>query len=319
MSILQYQYNRLRLRCSGIDETVIMQAKAQSKSQKNLNVKWHPTKNHPLSPFDVVAGSHIKAWWICDKGHEWEAYIRFVALRGTSCPICSGHKVLQGYNDLATLNPVLAKEWDYSKNTLTPQGVSPNYNKKAWWKCGKCGRSWEASINSRNCLGVGCACVAYQKQLKTKRRNKVKNVGSLATNNPKLAREWHPTKNSSLKPTEVTQGAGTMVWWLCQVCKYEWEAAVYRRDRGTGCPKCSEDSYSLAEENPILAREWHPTLNNPMPEVFSRKRGGQKVWWLCSMCKHEWRDTIRNRNVKETNCPKCVELFDQKQGTENGL
>jgi hypothetical protein len=36
---------------------------------------WHPTKNGNLTPSDVVCKSHHKAWWQCDKGHEWQAAI----------------------------------------------------------------------------------------------------------------------------------------------------------------------------------------------------------------------------------------------------
>ncbi|MCH7599227.1 MAG: zinc-ribbon domain-containing protein [Myxococcales bacterium] len=30
-----------------------------------LAQEWHPTKNGELTPSDVVAGSHSKAWWKC--------------------------------------------------------------------------------------------------------------------------------------------------------------------------------------------------------------------------------------------------------------
>lgn len=36
----------------------------------------------------------------------------------------------------------------------------------------------------------------------------------LATINPKLAAQWHPTKNGDLKPTQVTANSGYKVWWL---------------------------------------------------------------------------------------------------------
>lgn len=38
--------------------------------------QWHPIKNGNLKPDQIVAGSHKKAWWICDKGedHEWHIY-----------------------------------------------------------------------------------------------------------------------------------------------------------------------------------------------------------------------------------------------------
>jgi len=31
---------------------------------------------------------------------------------------------------------------------------------------------------------------------------------------PELAKEWHPTKNGDLKPTDVTKGYDKKAWWL---------------------------------------------------------------------------------------------------------
>lgn len=37
-------------------------------------------------------------------------------------------------------------------------------------------------------------------------------LAALATVNPKLAAEWHPTKNGDLSPDQVTAGSGKKVW-----------------------------------------------------------------------------------------------------------
>ena len=39
-------------------------------------------------------------------------------------------------------------------------------------------------------------------------------LNDLATVNLDLAAEWHPTKNSSLLPSQVTAGSSKKVWWL---------------------------------------------------------------------------------------------------------
>ena len=53
----------------------------------SLSKQWHPTKNGTLTPKDVMPGSGKKAWWVCDKGHEWEAAIRS-RNSGNRCPNC---------------------------------------------------------------------------------------------------------------------------------------------------------------------------------------------------------------------------------------
>jgi DNA-binding XRE family transcriptional regulator len=60
---------------------------------------------------------------------------------------------------------------------------------------------------------------------------------NLAVINPSLAREWHPTKNGTLTPSEVTPGSGKKVWWLCER-GHAWEARIFNRAAGYGCPHC---------------------------------------------------------------------------------
>ena len=67
----------------------------------DLASEWHPTKNGELTPEGVTLHSNKKIWWQCEKGHEWQVTVNNRA-NGTGCPVCSGHRVLAGYNDLET-------------------------------------------------------------------------------------------------------------------------------------------------------------------------------------------------------------------------
>ena len=101
-----------------------------------------------------MPNSDKKVWWKCSKGHEWQASISHRS-QGRGCPYCSGRKTLKGYNDLQTINPAVAKEWNYEKNNgLMPADVTPNSDIKAWWKCSN-GHEWQATIGSRH-KGSGC-------------------------------------------------------------------------------------------------------------------------------------------------------------------
>ncbi|MBO4483833.1 MAG: zinc-ribbon domain-containing protein [Lachnospiraceae bacterium] len=115
--------------------------------------EWHPYKNGKLTPEDVLPSSNKKVWWMCKKGHEWVAVIG--SRKKNGCPYCSNKAVLEGYNDLGTLFPNIAKEWNSNKNgSLRPQMFTKGSNKKVWWKC-SLGHEWEASIHSRT-NGRGC-------------------------------------------------------------------------------------------------------------------------------------------------------------------
>ena len=57
----------------------------------NIAAEWHPTKNGDLKPSDVSSFSHKKVWWLCAKGHEWQAQIN-ARNRGNGCPFCAKKK-----------------------------------------------------------------------------------------------------------------------------------------------------------------------------------------------------------------------------------
>lgn len=192
-----------------------------------LMAEWNFEKNIDLDPSKLTLGSSKKVWWKCKKGHEWEATI-YIRNFGNGCPYCSNKKVLKGYNDLRTLNPDLAKEWNYEKNEgLKPEHFTPNSGKIVWWKC-KMGHEWKSSIHNRN-YKHGCPYCAGKKA--------IKGVNDLSTLNSTLSKEWNYEKNNSLRPENFTVNSGKKVWWKCSK-GHEWQATIHNRNNGTGCPYC---------------------------------------------------------------------------------
>ena len=129
-----------------------------------LMAEWNFEKNVGLTPADILQSSNKKVWWICEKGHEWQAIVGN-RNKGTGCPYCYGRVAITGENDLQTVNPALAKEWNFEKNYgVLPSEVLPNSSKKVWWIC-RNGHEWEARIGTRN-QGNNCPYCAGQKVLK---------------------------------------------------------------------------------------------------------------------------------------------------------
>lgn len=110
---------------------------------------WDYSKNK-ISPYSLTPGSAKKVWWKCDKKHSYEqalnAHIKF----NLHCPYCSNQKVLKGYNDLLTINPKLASQWNYKRNNILPNEVVAGSNKRVWWLCDNCGNEWTAIIGDRH-------------------------------------------------------------------------------------------------------------------------------------------------------------------------
>ncbi len=262
-----------------------------------LAKEWNYEKNDNLKPEDFTANSGEKVWWKCNRGHEWQAIIAH-RNKGSGCPYCSSKKVLIGYNDLQTINPTLAIEWNLEKNDgLTPMDVMPNSNKKVWWKCSR-GHEWQAIINSRN-NGVGCPYCAGQKVLKGN--------NDLQTVNPTLAEEWNYEKNNGLIPADVSPNSNKKVWWKCSK-GHEWQAKIQGRNKGTGCPYCAgryavKGVNDLQTVNPALAKEWNYERNNGLTPADVMPNSDKKAWWKCSKG-HEWQARVADRN-KGRGCPIC--------------
>jgi hypothetical protein len=277
--------------------------------RKILEAEYSSRNKEPFSKFSN--GSNKKVWWKCtkmgcDHPHEWEATIKS-RTNGSGCPFCTGQKVCP-CKSLQTLKPDISAEW-HPLNSLKPSEVSVSSHKKVWWECPKSGcdhpHEWEATINSRT-NGSGCPFCSGRNVCPCK---------SLQTLEPDIAAEWHPRNH--MKPSEVSVSSGKKVWWKCRkmgcVRPHEWEAAVYDRTNGCGCPFCDGRKVcpcnSLQTLKPDIAAEWHP--RNPMKPSEVTRGSSKKVWWECpkSGCDHphEWEAAVYDRTKENgTGCPFCA-------------
>ena len=266
-----------------------------------LAAEWDAEKNAPLTPRCVLPGSHRYAWWKCPKGHSWRAPIKARA-SGTGCPICAGHELSPGENDLAAANPALAAEWDAEKNApLTPSDVFPSSGRKVWWKC-RAGHEWLARVSSRT-HGAGCPYCAGKAVLP--------GFNDLASARPELAAEWDTEKNAPLTPEQVTAYSNRKVWWRCPL-GHEYKAAIGSRSASnSGCPYCANRLVmpgfnDLASQEPKLAREWAQDMNGSLTPEMVTTGSRKKVWWRCAEG-HVWRAVVFTRaRGRRSGCPVCA-------------
>jgi len=188
----------------------------------------------------------------------------------------------------------LIKEWDHRKNTLLPENLSVGSRKEAWWLCKK-SHSWLAKIYRKT------KCPYCEKRLVCK-------DNCLSTTHPELASEWHPDKNYQLTPQNFTMRSGKKIWWTCQnESVHEWEMAINKRSRGSGCPHCLSKKNSLSSIEPLIAKEFHPNNNGSLTPHDFTYCSAKKVWWQCLRDRsHKWEATISNRTTNRSGCPYCA-------------
>ena len=190
--------------------------------------EWDDEMNAPLRPDEIMSKSNKSVWWKCDKGHSWKSIINS-RRSGCGCPVCAGKTVFAGYNDLQTLRPDIAEEWDVNKNgELLPVQVTSQSKRYAWWLC-KRGHSYKAKVANRY-HGRGCPYCAGTLPI----------VGEtdLATIHPELLPEWDYDKNDSKLPEQYTACSNKKVWWKCKD-GHSWQAVISDRHLGHRCPYCT--------------------------------------------------------------------------------
>ena len=260
--------------------------------------EWDAERSLPLTPESVSYGSHERVWWRCEQGHKWQAAI-YARTNGSGCPYCAGKKVGQG-NDLMSLYPELAAQWDLQKNApRKPSDFSAGSQRLVWWRCEK-GHSWRAQIRSRV---SGCGCPVCADRLVVAGDN------SLADASPELARQWDAEKNAPLTPQQVTAGTRRKVWWKC-ARGHSWRASVASRaNQKTGCPICGGKEVlpgfnDLASQNPVLAAQWDAERNEMFTPQQVTLTSNRKAWWICEKG-HSFQAVIASR-ANGTGCPYCT-------------
>ena len=296
-----------------------------------LASQWHPIKNKNLFSHMVTPGSNKKVWWVLpyddplDGKHydlEWDAFV-YKRSAGEGCPYLVGKRVLKGFNDLETKAPNLAKEWHPIKNgSLKSSNVTYGSGRNVWWllpyddpNTGKhFDFEWEASIEKRF-NGNGCPFLNGKKIYK--------GFNDLATINPELAAQWHPTKNHGLNPSDVFANSNKKYYWIFPYddpktgkhFDFVWDASPSSRLKTSGCPYLTGKRVwigfnDLKTISPDLVAQWNYEKNgNLKPENFM-PNSKDRVWWKYSYYDSEtgkdftfeWPAKIGNR-YNSQGCP----------------
>jgi hypothetical protein len=236
-------------------------------------------------PSNVAPTHNESKMWRCSQGHIWRSKVGNRTIRGDGCAVCSSHKTLPGFNDLATTNPELANEafgWD-------PSELAPSSNKVREWKCVE-GHVWEAPP-SRRTSGSGCPTCS----------GKVVQEGfnDFLTVNKKVATEAY-----EWDPRTLTRSSNKIVMWQCNL-GHLWRASVANRSKGSGCPICVGKKVlvgfnDLATKFPLVALEafgWDP-------RTVTEGSTTKKQAWKCSNG-HIYEAKVANR-TRGQGCPFCA-------------
>lgn len=222
------------------------------------------------------------------------------------------------YDALTKDRPDLASQWHPTRNgTRLPEDFTSGSSKRAWWLCPKGSdalpHEWDSVIKSRTLRKGSCPFCSGQRLLS--------GFNDLQSAFPEIAKEWHPTKNKDLSPSEISKGSGKRVWWRCQnstdALPHDWETQVVKRTSlGRGCPYCANKKV-LRGFNDLSTLM--PTLSSSISadSLVSGEdvtlSSGKRPTWVCSKG-HYWDAYVYSRSGStRSGCPACARIVPQAE------
>lgn len=101
-----------------------------------------------------------------------------------------------------------------------------------------------------------------------------------------LLDQWDTERNGADTPRTVSYGSQRKIWWRCEK-GHTWQAPVYSRTGGAGCPYCTGRKVvhpgfnDLAAKAPDMAAQWHPVLSGGLTPEMVTVSSHRRVW--CSV------------------------------------
>lgn len=250
------------------------------------NPELVPLFKYPEDATKYTVSSGKKVIVVCSLGHERETPVS--RLRDRGCPYCSNHRVLPGFNDIATTNPEVIHMF---KNIEDSKKYTRKSEKRIIAVCSK-GHEWETLV--RSLIDKGCPYCSNRKVLS--------GFNDIATT--------HPHFVSLLKDPEdafkYTAGSEKKLTFVCKEHKnHVWETTAYHGLHKHSCPYCSNRKVlkgfnDIATTHPEVAKYF----NDPL-EATNKTIGHQrKINATClEYPNHRWE--VIPYSLINYGCPYC--------------
>jgi hypothetical protein len=257
-------------------------------------------------PSSVSPNSHKKLEWICKEKHTWKtspnsritSNKRSSSINSNGCPYCWGRAAFEGFNDLKTTHPDIAR---MLVNPEEATKVTQGSEKKVSWRC-DVGHIWEAAVHEIVMPGKHCPYCSGSRIL-------------IGFNDLAATHKHFANQLVDPEPTTVTAGSKKIGLWQCSE-GHRWKSKIGARvSNNVICPTCSGHRVlvgfnDLQTTNPELV----PEADGWSPKAVTRG-SAKKMRWKCQKG-HIWRASVTSRVAKKSGCPTCsISGFDPN---ENG-
>lgn len=249
-----------------------------------------------MTPNKVSPKDTDTYWWTCKNNHpSFQQSVSHRVTRKTKCPYCTGRKAVCGVNDLGTLYPEIAREWDPEKNNgVFPENVSPFTYNSFWWICPK-GHSYKKKVIQRT---------KYHKPIDCP-----KCIKAHSTSFPEQAIFYYAKKcfpdaiNRYKEPFD--NGMELDIYIPFYKIGIEYDGLAFHNDEAQH-DRERRKYWACKQQGIRLARikESKDTWNDTLPSQI-RPYSNKKYYWICPTCGKSYPAYPGNR-VKGSGCPNCA-------------
>ena len=206
--------------------------------------------------------------------------------------------------------PDLRMWWDRERNdNASIPAITARATRMCNWRCPDCDHHFTERVST---MVSRTACPECVERAWAERRIEAQQwEGFVVADVPPLAAAWADDAD----PRTVAVGGRTILYrFRCQNDHFP------RVSIGTflanGCAHCraartAKDRRFIAEMQPELASQWHPTLNGQRTPSNVGCDSSRQIWWLADCCGHSWRMSPRDRDTRARwRCPECRTILD---------
>ena len=253
----------------------------------------------------ITAGSTRKLWWICPKGHEYQARI-FSRAKGTGCDICSKSKTSKQeirilcefrkvFENVQYRTKIQRKEVDIY---LPEYNIGVEFDGSYWHQ----GSEVKDAKKNESLLRAGVELIRIREEpLEKISTHDILTSGirkTISKDDINKLMRYIRSKTDSYIQTKID----------AYISKKEFQAEKeYRRFLAEMPVPCET---SIAKLFPGLVAEWHPTKNYPLTPSMLTPSSTAPIWWICKNG-HAWKRSPDQRTQRKKivgNCQECISI-----------
>jgi len=258
-----------------------------------------------LKPRQVFKNSNTKYIFNCDIcNHDFLTQLRNIVIGGW-CPYCVNKKLCDNEDCKQCFEKSFASSekaiyWS-DKNELKPIQIFKQSIYKYWFKCNICNHEFYTRLASIT-NNTWCPFCNGNHKLCDDTECKICFEKSFASHEKSIY--W--SSENKLQPREVFKNSHLNIIFNCSNCKHNFNSILSHITNSSWCPYCCIPIKKLCDDNECKScfeksfashekSKYWSEKNHTKPRQIS-KSSGNKYWFKCNNCLHEFKSILSNIN-----------------------